>query len=768
MIEAGPGTAPLPRLDRFLEMAGEVLVVTDFEGRLLRWNRALERTLGYPPEVLAGFTLDDMIHPEDRPVRDGLAARVAAGEEISGIVIRSRAATGEWRWLEWTARLDRARHQIFAVGRDVSAQREAVVALEEEEGRMRAILDHSPSVVFIRDLEGRYLEVNRVWCDALGTTREEVLGRSPQELFADPNNRTGVEDADRALLESGGPMVLEEEVETSQGRRTYTVTRFLLHDGQGAPYAMAGIGSEITFRRAAEAALEQRERVLTTIFETSPDIITLLDRYSRAVRVSPAERAVLGTGFPDAIPAEGEMRERIHPDDLERLVASFGELMGGRARQVTVRYRTRHGDSHWVDLDTRARSVLDGAGTVVGAVLVIRDVTAKIEAEGKLHEVIQSAEAASLAKSEFLSRMSHELRTPLNSVLGFAQLLQLDELPQSQGAAVEQILRAGRHLLDMIDEVLDIARSETGRLELVMEAVVVADVVADAVGIVQPLADRAGLTLGDRPEDESQVVRADRQRLLQVLLNLLSNAVKYNLPGGRIDLRCAPAGPGWLRLTVTDTGPGIDPAGAAGVFEPFERLGADRRGIEGTGVGLALSHRLAEAMGGRLDFESVPGEGSSFFVELRSADSPGWEPAGGRVAPGPTGGVFRVLVVDSDLTTVDLIEQVLVRRPEVEVLVAMHGILGLDLAREHRPGLVLLASELPDMAWSDVLARLRADPLTAALPVAVVSPEEAPARLVRQLLADGVVGHLAKPFDVRALLDLVDTLQAGPAGGPPA
>jgi signal transduction histidine kinase len=239
---------------------------------------------------------------------------------------------------------------------------------------------------------------------------------------------------------------------------------------------------------------------------------------------------------------------------------------------------------------------------------------------------LEAAEAASVAKSEFLTRMSHELRTPLNSVLAFAQLLRMEDLTPEQADCVDHILTASRHVLDLTEEVLDIARIESGHLELSMTSVPALEVTSEAVELTRPLAERTGVSLHIEIDPEPVLrVRADRQRLLQVLLNLLSNAVKYNQPGGRVVVTCDDAGSDRARLVVADTGGGIRPEDLWRVFEPFDRLGAELSAVEGTGVGLSLSRELTQSMGGRLDFESVPGRGSTFFVELDSTTSNGEE-----------------------------------------------------------------------------------------------------------------------------------------------
>jgi PAS domain S-box-containing protein len=539
-----------------------------------------------------------------------------------------------------------------------------------------------------------------------------------------------------------------------------------LLDEDGAPYAMGGIATDITARTEAERTLAGRERLLATVLQASPDIITLLDRDATIQHVSAADDGVLGRPYGDV--AQPDLVARVHPDDVEAVVEAFARMVAGTVPDVQARFRVQHTDGHWVTLDSRGQAVVDDDGAFAGAVIVSRDMTARILSEQRLRDAREAAERASRTKSEFLSRMSHELRTPLNSILGFAQLLQMDELPEEQSEAVAHILRAGRHLLDLIDEVLDIARIESGHLELMMTAVPVPDIVNDAVELTRLMAEDAEVSIRVAIDPRSGVlISADRQRLLQVLLNLVSNAVKYNRPGGRVDISCHEPALGRVRLVVADTGLGIRAEDVDRVFTPFDRLGAEQSGVEGTGVGLALSQHLVQRMGGRIGFESVPDVGSSFFVELATAsdtldvlpDAPhalGWS----NCAPtAEEGGVFRVLLMEDDVANLDLVERVLSRRPGVELLAAMHGGLGIELAREHMPDLILVDLHLPDMPGTAVLDQLGEDPTTAAIPVAVVGSDAA-AHEVRQLLGRGVVGFLTKPFDVHALLSLLDAVRS--------
>jgi PAS domain S-box-containing protein len=376
------------------------------------------------------------------------------------------------------------------------------------------------------------------------------------------------------------------------------------------------------------------------------------------------------------------------------------------------------------------------------------------------------ADRANKAKSEFLSRMSHELRTPLNGILGFAQLMEMEGLPPGQRESVQHILRAGRHLLGLINEVLHISRIESGRLQVSLEAVSVKETLGAAVDLVRPSASDREITLTVAGPAEERHVLADRQRLQQVFLNLLSNAVKYNRRAGEVKISCEDVPDGVLRIRVRDTGPGIAPDKLDRLFTPFDRLGAEMTDVEGTGLGLTLSKHLVEVMGGTMAVESCVGDGSTFSVELPVVPPP-TEALGDLAAriplPADTNGKAAVvLYIEDNPANLRLVERVLARRPKMKLLSALQGGLGFELAREHQPDLILLDLHLPDVSGDEVLGRLVAEPRTREIPVVVLSADATPGQVDR-LLAAGARAYLTKPLDVRKLLTLLD--ESIPGGG---
>ena len=408
----------------------------------------------------------------------------------------------------------------------------------------------------------------------------------------------------------------------------------------------------------------------------------------------------------------------------------------------------------------------------------------RAHAEAEVAE--QKAERASNAKSEFLSRVSHELRTPLNAILGFGQLLELEELTSTQSQGVGQILGGGRHLLGLVDEVLDLARIERGEMDLRLEDVELGSLLAETVGWITPLARERGVRLHlEHPGAAVTVVRADRQRLRQVLFNLLSNAVKYNRAGGEVVVTVQGVSPAderrrsscrAYRLLIRDTGRGIAPEDQERLFTPFERLGAAYGPVEGTGLGLTVSKQLIEVMGGVIGVESSVGVGYTFGVELPGVLATGAGGIGEESSALETDGAETadpagipacaptLLYVEDNAANRDLVAHLLAAfRPDLRLLLAQDAEEGLAVARREVPGLgfILLDLNLPGMSGEAALAELRADPRTAAVPVAILSGD-ATARTRERLLAAGARAYLTKPFNVQRFLALMDDFMPSP------
>ena len=512
-------------------------------------------------------------------------------------------------------------------------------------------------------------------------------------------------------------------------------------------------------RHRAEDALVQSEQRFRTTFERAAVGLAHVDLDGRLREVNEPFCRIVGR--PRAAVQSLDFARITHPDDLAADLANVQRLLAGDIDHYRMdkRYLRPDGSLVWVRLTVSL--VHDAQGRPDHFISVIEDITDRRRYEEAL-VAAEAAERANRAKTEFLSRMSHELRTPLNAVIGFAQLLRVDPghpLAAPQRGRVEQIERAGAHLLAMINDVLDLSRIEAGALPLSLEPVRVGELIEQALGLVGTAAHEAGVSLAWQPPPPDLHVQADQVRLRQVLVNLLSNAVKYNRRGGRVELSVQPGGPdGMIAIDVADDGVGMDADQLAHLFEPFNRLGAERTGVEGTGIGLVITHRLIGLMGGRLDVRSAPGRGSCFTVALPRAavqDVDACMPSPPVAGASPPQRARRVLYAEDNEVNVELVRQVLKLRPGWDLQVAPNGASALEAVRAAPPDLLLLDLHLGDMTGFDVVRAISGDPALARVPRVALSADAMP-ETQRRARDHGFVTYLTKPLDVARLLEVLD------------
>ena len=510
----------------------------------------------------------------------------------------------------------------------------------------------------------------------------------------------------------------------------------------------------IANRTASLEASDQRSRQLFDDAPIGMAVVALDNEKFRQVNARFTEMI----GYSEVELLERTPLNLTHPDDLAESQRLVKALLDGRERcSLEKRYIRKNGELLWVN--RTACVICDKDSNPREFLIMVEDITERKLVEEALREAKKEADRANHAKSEFLSRMSHELRTPLNAILGFGQLLERQNPTKPQRARVEHIMSAGRHLLKLINEVLDLSRIEAGHLQLSVEPVAVAEVLEEALDLMRPLAAQRTMQLSvDALLNKDLHVLADHQRLKQVLLNLLTNAVKYTAVGGQVSVSLQQSSLVKTRLVVTDTGAGIATEKLARLFTPFDRLGVEPSGVEGTGLGLALCQRLMHAMGGDIGVDSTVGKGSAFWIELPATDSPlkalpNNHAATLEEASGGDGG--KILYIEDNLSNLTLVEQMLAEQPQLQLLTAMQGGLGLDLARQHLPDLILLDLHLPDLRGHEVLERLRNDAVTRDIPVVIISAD-ATARQINQLKAAGARNYLTKPLDISEFFRVID------------
>lgn len=738
------------------------------EGHWLQVNEELCRILGYSEiELLSGMTWKQVTYSDDLESNLELKNQLLSGRIASyEMEKRYMRRDGEVIWvsLSVAAVRDDEGTPLYLVAQvqDISGRKQIEDDLRQSEALKAGILETALDGVITINSQSLVVEWNPAAEKIFGYRREEAVGQPMQDLIVPSELRAAHSAGLQRYLETGEGPVLRKRLELpaicSDGR-TITVELAIVPIPNSQPPLFTGHVRDITERRATLEALRESEARYHRIAANVPGMVYQLVLHTDGSLsfnfVSDGCRDIYGVE-PEELMADSSIMPRlIHPDDVPQLEATVmrsAQLL--EPWEWQGRMELPSGQIKWIRGTSRPKREEDGRiiwdGILFDVTPTVRGVeelkAAKIEAETARIE----AERANAAKSEFLSRMSHELRTPLNAIIGFGQLLENQELPNRANQQVGYILKGGYHLLSLINEVLDIARIETGHLVLAPEPVRVSEVVSEALELVQPMAQERSITLHNALCHRTCSVFADHQRLKQILLNLLSNAVKYNREGGSVSLSCYHIGDdvkgSRLCLEVKDTGLGISPEDYERVWIPFERLGAESKNIEGTGIGLPLSRRLAEAMNGTIALRSVVGQGSTFTLSLPSAsletdeiqvETPSIPPSTCHVA----------LYIESDLSNLRLLQAIWADHPEIRLLSARQGGTGLELARVHQPDVILLDLPLRDMSGEEVVRQLKSEVATRDIPVVAIGSKIVQPH-IESLRALGVAAYLPKPLDI--------------------
>jgi PAS domain S-box-containing protein len=592
-------------------------------------------------------------------------------------------------------------------------------------------------------------------------------------MYMHPDDRELAIEATRQHLRTGIPLDVSYRIQTKRGDYIWTQVRAdSFRDTQGRALILSGVNFDITEIKRVEAALRESEARQVRIIQASSDGIWEWYADHGGFHFSHRCWELLGYTDLDDVLTEGEdrlkiWRHHIYPPDLSKFDDALVEHMAGRGGfDVEYRIICCSGEIRWVR--ARGRAVFNDNGQPIMMSGSNMDITEVKRAEERVILAKEQAEKANQAKSAFLSSMSHELRTPLNAILGYTQLFEYDgNLNTQQVSNMREIRKAGEHLLQLINDVLDLAKIESGKMTVSLEPVLVARVINDCFTLIQPQSDARGIrpyvSLND--QDRTYVI-ADHVRFKQALLNLLSNSIKYNQVGGEVEVRLDIQPLERLRITVRDTGRGIPADRQHEVFQPFNRLNAENSNIEGSGVGLVITKQLVEMMQGKLDFSSAEAIGTSFWIDLpiagewsmlntatnRNDENISYAPAELQVKR-----QCKVLYIEDNPTNIRLLQQIFARYPQLILDIAEEAFLGIYKARSLRPDLIILDINLPGMDGYEVLNVLKKDEHTKNIPVVGLSANAMPYDIERGKNT-GFFDYLTKPVQINQFIGVLNLL----------
>ena len=783
-------------------------IATDARGVIQIFNVGAERMLGYTAaEVVNKITPADISDPQEviaraevlslelgTPITPGFEALVFKAsrgiEDIYELTYIRKDGSRFPAIVSVTALRD-AQDAIIGyllIGTDNTARKQAEEALLKAGALQSAIFNSANFSSIATDAKG-VIQIFNVGAERmLGYTAAEVMNKITPADISDPQEV--IARAAALSVELGTPITPGFEALVFKASRgiedIYELTYFrkdgsrfpavvsvtALRDAQGGIIGYLLIGTDNTARKQVEAEqmlLDQRLRdqqfYTRSLIESNIDALMTTDVRGIITDLNQQMEALTGCTRDELIGAPFKN----YFTDPERAEAGIKKVL--RESKVTnyeLTARARDGKETVVSYN--ATTLHDRDRKLRGVFAAARDVTERKHFEQALQETnlelesaIAAADKANLAKSNFLSSMSHELRTPLNAILGFGQLMASETpLPTpSQKASIDQILQAGWYLLELINEILDLALIESGKLSISREPVPLDDLMLECQSMIEPQARKRGIRMSFPRFDRPCFVNADRTRVKQILINLLSNAIKYNQTGGSVLVECAASRPEFIRISLRDTGAGLPPEKLAQLFQPFNRLGQEASAEEGTGIGLVVTKRLVELMGGAIGVESTVGVGSVFWVELVSADAPSVthdksEPAASAPTPVESGAPLHTLLyVEDNPANLQLVEKLIARRPDMRLLTAINGILGIEVARASQPDVILMDINLPGMSGTEAMQILRADPATAHIPVVALSANAIPHDIERGLEA-GFFRYLTKPIKVSEFLETLD------------
>ncbi len=783
-------------------------IATDEKGVIQIFNIGAERMLGYAAaDVLNKITPADISDPDELVARaktlsvelgtqitpgfEALVFKASRGiEDIYELTYIRKDGSRFPAVVSVTALRDAQNTVIgyLLIGTDNTARKLAEEALLKAGALQNAIFNSANFSSIATDAHG-VIQIFNVGAERmLGYTAAEVMNKITPADISDPQEvitrakalsaelGTEITPGFEALVfkaSRGIEDIYELTYIRKDGSRFPAVVSVTaLRDPQNAVIGYLLIGTDNTARKQVEAEqklLDQRLRdqqfYTRSLIESNIDALMTTDPSGIISDVNKQMEALTGCTRDELIGAPFKN----YFTDPERAEAGIKLVLSEKkVTDYTLTARARDGTETVVSYN--ATTFYDRDRKLQGVFAAARDITERErlyqmlqEKNLELESATTAAEKANQAKSDFLSSMSHELRSPLNAILGFAQLMETEKPAPtpSQTESIAQILQAGWHLLTLINEILDLAKVESRQVPLSEEPVSLAEVMAECSAMVDPLAHQRGIRMRFPEFDSSPYVQADRTRLKQVLINLLTNAIKYNVPHGTVDVTCAEPTSGRMRICIADSGAGLNQDQLEQLFQPFNRLGQEAGGVEGTGIGLVVAKRLVELMNGTIGVESTIGKGSVFWFEHRTVAAPDFTIPPPVPHAEPLSNIrgearqHTLLYVEDNPANLKLVEQIISRRPDLELLGATNATIGIELARKEQPEVILMDINLPGIDGFEALRILRNDPATAHIPVIAVSANAMSPDIERGLAA-GFFRYLTKPIKVNEFVDALD------------
>lgn len=782
------------------ENIADLIWTTDKDFKMNYCSPSIETIFGYTPEEFLSGSLNEKYTPETvdkyfeivHSFKEKLKNGTLSNKDLWRLEGQAIKKNGQVFWFltvikpSWNSQNEVT--GILGITRDITSEKRALIELQESEERLQKIVNGETNYVLRTDLLGKHTYWNKTFERDFGSMyeREGIAYGDSLKSICDYHHQRTKEAVMACMMNPGSVHQVElDKPSKDRGTRTTLWDFVCLTDSNGNPTEMQCMGIDITDKRIAE----EQVRKLSRAVEQIPLTVVITNLEGNIEYANPYTFHTTGYTQEELLGKNPKVLKS-GETSIEEYQHLWGNITHGKEWKGTFHNRKKDGTLYWEQ--ATIGPIMNEEGEITHYIAIKEDITERKRIQDELKDLNlhleekikertldlenanvslinanHEAQKANKAKIDFLSKMSHELRTPMNSILGFGQLLQMGELTPVQEKGVQHILDSGKHLLNLINEVLDISRIESGRISISVEPIEVYEVINEIKDSLLFSANQKNISLNTQLNNTVPTyIKADRQRLKQILINLTNNAIKYNNEGGEVTIsvdikQASEDGYTPIRISVTDTGWGIDEKDIEKIFIPFERIGAEKSNVEGTGLGLAVVKQLVDLMGGKVGVKSAPGKGSTFWIELQQCQShldtiQKEATLSQHTAIHNQEGV--VLYIEDNMPNIELVQEIIdTKRKGIKLVIHMRGNGALEKAIEVKPSLILLDLNLPDKHGKDILLELKSNEATKQIPIIVISADAMPNQ-ISILKAAGADNYLTKPIEVKSFLAAVDEI----------